>query len=152
MRSAVRIFGSVFPHPVGTELRMWPGSSDHAAAVTSACDEYKWMTVSRFPAVPGNDGFLGAMQGAPPKAECRYPWSQLSFAISRDRHHLLRYPSLPMQSSPFLIFNIDSVQKYCSYVSQEIWMVNNTSKTDVAPWCYKWVMGWLDWIGYLRVG
>ena len=31
---------------------------------------------------------------------------------------------------------------------------NNTSKTDVAPWCYKWV----DWIGldgldgYLRVG
>ena len=26
---------------------------------------------------------------------------------------------------------------------------NNTSKTDVAPWCYKWVGG-LD--GYLRVG
>ena len=25
-------------------------------------------------------------------------------------------------------------------------MDNNTSKTDVAPWCYKWVMGWLDWI------
>ena len=27
--------------------------------------------------------------------------------------------------------------------------INNTSKTDVAPWCYKWVGG-LD--GYLRVG
>ena len=26
---------------------------------------------------------------------------------------------------------------------------NNTSKTDVAPWCYKWVGG-LD--GYLQVG
>ena len=25
---------------------------------------------------------------------------------------------------------------------------NNTSETDVAPWCYKWVdgMGWMDWI------
>ena len=23
---------------------------------------------------------------------------------------------------------------------------NNTSKTDVAPWCYNWVMGWMDWI------
>ena len=24
---------------------------------------------------------------------------------------------------------------------------DNTSKTDVAPWCYRWVMGWMDWIG-----
>ena len=25
---------------------------------------------------------------------------------------------------------------------------NNKSKTDVAPWCYRWMgwVGWLDWI------
>ena len=28
---------------------------------------------------------------------------------------------------------------------------NNTSKTDVAPWCYKWVDGWIGMNWYLRV-
>ena len=53
---------------------------------------------------------------------------------------------------PFSFSILTAFRNTGSYVSQEIWMVNNTSKTDVAPWCYKWVMGWLDWIGYLRVG
>ena len=28
---------------------------------------------------------------------------------------------------------------------------NNTSKTDVAPWCYNWV-DWMDWIGWKSPG
>ena len=38
-------------------------------------------------------------------------------------------------------------------VASRLWtrktlVMNNTSKTDVAPWCYRWMgwVGWLDWI------
>ena len=28
--------------------------------------------------------------------------------------------------------------------------MNNTSKTDVAPWCYRWAgLDWMDWVGSL---
>ena len=101
MSSAASSIGRVLPHPVGTELRMWSLSCDSAAAVTSACDGYNWMPVSRFPAVPGNHEFLWAMQDARSEAEHRHPWSQLSFAVQGDQlHHPHHRPSSQSANSP----------------------------------------------------
>ena len=101
MSSAASSIGRVLPHPVGTELRMWSLSCDSAAAVTSACDGYNWMPVSRFPAEPGNHEFLWAMQDARSEAEHRHPWSQLSFAVQGDQlHHPHHRPSSQSANSP----------------------------------------------------
>ena len=49
-----------------------------------------------------------------------------------------------------LEFKLSKKKKKKTYYTQcSVLVDNNTSKTDVAPWCYKWVGG-LD--GYLRVG
>ena len=105
---------------------MWSLSCDSAAAVTSACDEYNWMPVSRFPAVPGNREFLGAMQGALSEAEHRHLWSLLSSEQRVDRYHPPRHPSyrLKIVNSPFSCSVLTIFRNAGSYVSQEIKMVN----------------------------
>ena len=64
----------------------------------------------------------------------------------------------PSNPSNFVALLIVSNLALTSLLVPEFFKVNqnNTSKADVAPWCYKWVdwigFDWIGWIGWVYPG